>query len=78
MIRPEALAAIAEARDAGCRLAILSNELDLFYGAGFREKLPFLADFELIVDEETGQLLVGDIMAEGSADLRTPSAGQGS
>lgn len=35
-------------------------------------------DFELIVDEETGQLLVGDIMAEGSADLRTPSAGQGS
>ena len=25
-------------------------------------------DFELILDEETGQLLVGDIMAENSAD----------
>ena len=31
-------------------LAILSNELDLFYGADFREKLPFLADFDVIVD----------------------------
>lgn len=50
VIRPEALAAIEKARDAGCRLAILSNELDLFYGAGFRDKLPFLADFDLIID----------------------------
>lgn len=50
VIRPEALAAIAMARAAGKRLAILSNELDLFYGAGFRAKLPFLAGFELIVD----------------------------
>ncbi|WP_200833948.1 HAD-IA family hydrolase [Tabrizicola flagellatus] len=50
VIRPEALAAIAEARAAGHRLAILSNELDLFYGADFRAKLPFLAEFDLIVD----------------------------
>ncbi|MFN3282046.1 MAG: HAD-IA family hydrolase, partial [Tabrizicola sp.] len=50
VIRPEALAAIARARAAGHRLAILSNELDLFYGADFRAKLPFLADFDLIVD----------------------------
>lgn len=50
VIRPEALAAIAEARAAGHRLAILSNELDLFYGRDFRAKLPFLADFDLIVD----------------------------
>jgi putative hydrolase of the HAD superfamily len=46
VIRPEALAAIGKACDAGCRLAILSNELDLFYGADFRDRLPFLADFE--------------------------------
>ncbi len=32
------------------KLAILSNELDLFYGAGFRARLPFLADFDVIVD----------------------------
>lgn len=49
-IRPEALAAIGQARQAGARLAILSNELDLFYGKDFRAKLPFLADFEVIVD----------------------------
>ncbi len=50
VIRPEALQAIGAAKAAGCRLAILSNELDLFYGVGFRDRLPFLADFDLIVD----------------------------
>lgn len=50
VIRPEALDAIARAKAAGHRLAILSNELDLFYGKDFRGKLPFLADFDLIVD----------------------------
>lgn len=50
VIRPEALAAIAATRQAGKRLAVLSNELDLFYGAEFREKLPFLKDFDVIVD----------------------------
>lgn len=50
VIRPEALDAITAAKRAGCTLAILSNELDLFYGADFRTRLPFLADFDLIVD----------------------------
>jgi putative hydrolase of the HAD superfamily len=50
VIRPEALDAIGKAKAAGCKLAILSNELDLFYGADFRDKLPFLAEFDLIVD----------------------------
>ena len=50
VIRPEALDAIARAKAEGHRLAILSNELDLFYGKGFRDKLPFLADFDLILD----------------------------
>ncbi len=50
VIRPEFRAAIARASAAGIRLAILSNELDLFYGADFRDKLPFLADFDVIVD----------------------------
>lgn len=60
VIRPEALAAIQKARVAGCRLAILSNELDLFYGAGFRDKLPFLADFDLIVDATHTRILKPD------------------
>lgn len=65
VIRPEALAAIGEARDAGCRLAILSNELDLFYGADFRNRLPFLADFELIVDATYTGILKPDPRAYG-------------
>jgi putative hydrolase of the HAD superfamily len=50
VIRPEAVAAIDAAKAAGIRLAVLSNELDLFYGAGFRERLPLLRDFDVIVD----------------------------
>ena len=50
IIRPEAVAAIETARRAGCRLAILSNELDLFYGRDFRSKLPFLDLFDVIHD----------------------------
>jgi putative hydrolase of the HAD superfamily len=50
VIRPEAERAIRIAGDAGFKLAILSNELDLFYGAGFRRKLPLLDRFQAIVD----------------------------
>jgi len=50
VIRPEAVAAIALARAAGCKLAVLSNELDLFYGADFRQRLPLLGLFNVIVD----------------------------
>jgi len=50
VIRPEAAHAIGIAHDAGCKLAILSNELDLFYGAEFRSKLPLLDLFDVIVD----------------------------
>lgn len=50
VIRPEALAAIATVKQAGGKLAILSNELDLFYGSDFRTQLPFLQDFDVIID----------------------------
>jgi putative hydrolase of the HAD superfamily len=60
VIRPEALAAIEAAKAAGRKLAILSNELDLFYGADFRERLPFLADFEVIVDATYTKILKPD------------------
>lgn len=50
IIRPEAVAAISKARAAGCKLAILSNELDLFYGEGFSRRLPLLAQFDVVVD----------------------------
>lgn len=50
VIRPEAVAIIHAVQAAGKKLAILSNELDLFYGADFRSRLPLLQHFELIVD----------------------------
>jgi putative hydrolase of the HAD superfamily len=48
--RPEMLALMREALAAGLRLAILSNELDLFYGAALRQRMAALRDVELIVD----------------------------
>lgn len=65
IIRPEALAAFKEAKDMGCRLAVLSNELDLFYGKDFRAKLPFLADFDVIVDATYTKILKPDPLAFG-------------
>ncbi|TGS08609.1 HAD family hydrolase, partial [Mesorhizobium sp. M1C.F.Ca.ET.187.01.1.1] len=50
VVRPEAISAIRAVHAAGFRLAILSNELDLFYGAGFRRRLPLLGLFDVIVD----------------------------
>lgn len=50
VIRPEAVAAVHQAKAAGCKLAVLSNELDLFYGAGFRERLPLLQMFDVVID----------------------------
>ncbi len=50
IIRPEARAVIAAVAEAGLALAVLSNELDLFYGAEFRDKLPLLQEFDVIHD----------------------------
>jgi putative hydrolase of the HAD superfamily len=48
--RPEALKAIDTAKGAGLKLAILSNELDLFYGREMRMKLTFLEKFDTVID----------------------------
>ena len=60
VIRPEAVAAINAAKQAGCRLAIMSNELDLFYGADFRSRLPLLELFDVISDASHTELLKPD------------------
>ena len=59
-IRPEAVAAVDAAHRAGIRLAILSNELDLFYGSDFRHRLPMLALFDTIVDATHSGILKPD------------------
>lgn len=50
VMRPETAALMREAKAAGCRLAILSNELDLFYGRELRERMAILRDVDAIVD----------------------------
>ena len=60
VIRPEACDAIERAAAVGVRLAILSNELDLFYGADFRQRLPLLDRFEVIVDATYTKILKPD------------------
>lgn len=63
VVRPEAERAIRTAHEAGVRLAILSNELDLFYGNSFRERLPLLSLFETIVDATYTHILKPDRQA---------------
>ena len=63
VIRPQARAAIVQAKQAGMKLAILSNELDLFYGAEFRNSLTLLADFDVIVDATHTKILKPDARA---------------
>ena len=50
VIWPEAVAAIQAAQATGIKRAVLSNELALFYGSGFRQRLPLLVRFEVVVD----------------------------
>jgi putative hydrolase of the HAD superfamily len=50
VIRPEVAIVINEAKEQGLKLAILSNELDMFYGKELRSKLQILKNFDTIVD----------------------------
>ena len=66
IVRPEARSAIRVAHAAGVRLAVLSNELDLFYSADFRQRLPLLSLFERIVDATYTGILKPDPRAYAS------------
>lgn len=63
VIRPQAIAAVDAAKAAGCRLAILSNELDLFYGRTLRKRVPILRKFDCIVDATYTGVLKPDARA---------------
>lgn len=63
IVRPEADRAIRLAHQSGCKLAILSNELDLFYGTGLRRQLSILQCFDTIVDATHTKILKPDFRA---------------
>lgn len=63
VIRPEAVSIIEKTKSAGYKLGILSNELDLFYGADFRQRLPLLDVFDVIVDATYTGILKPDVRA---------------
>lgn len=60
VLRPEARDAILKAMAAGLKLAILSNELDLFYGESFRKRFPLIDLFDVIVDATYTKILKPD------------------
>lgn len=60
VLRPEARDAIFAAKQAGLKLAILSNELDLFYGVEFRKRFPLIELFDVIVDATYTKILKPD------------------
>lgn len=63
VIRPETLELITRSKQAGKKVAILSNELDLFYGAGFSDKIDCLRAFDVIADATYTGILKPDIRA---------------
>lgn len=60
VLRPEARHAILKTKEAGLKLAILSNELDLFYGVEFRKRFPLIELFDVIVDATYTKILKPD------------------
>lgn len=49
-VRPQIARLIAAARAAGLRVGILSNELELFYGTAFLERMDVLRGLDAVVD----------------------------
>jgi putative hydrolase of the HAD superfamily len=60
VLRPEGRIAIESAKEKGFKLAILSNELDLFYGMEFRQRFPLIDLFDVIIDATYTKILKPD------------------
>ena len=65
--RPEALAAVLAVRDAGLKVGVLSNELDLFNGPGFAAQLAIIKLTHAIVDATYTGILKPDPRAYQAA-----------
>lgn len=59
-IRPEAREVIARAKRAGCVVAVLSNELEMFYGKELLARLSVMRDIDHVVDATHTKILKPD------------------
>jgi len=60
VVRPAMRWLVHQARARGCRVGILSNELELFYGAEFLKRMDILRDMHVIVDATHTKILKPD------------------
>lgn len=67
VVRPEMEALIRQANSAGIVVGILSNELELFYGAQFLSRLTVLRHIESVVDATHTKILKPDPRAYATA-----------
>ena len=65
--RPVAAALIADARAAGAPVGVLTNDLAAFGGPAARERIPFLADMDVLVDGSVTGVLKPDPRAYRAA-----------
>jgi putative hydrolase of the HAD superfamily len=67
VVRPEMRRLIAAARAQGIRLGILSNELELFYGAELLARMEVIEQFDTVVDATHTRILKPDPRAYAQA-----------
>lgn len=66
-IRSEMRALVRAAARAGIKVGILSNELELFYGQAFLDRLDIMADIAVVVDGSHSKILKPDAAAYRAA-----------
>lgn len=59
-LRPEVLALISDAKNAGLKFGILTNELELFHGENWLDTMPFANQLDAVVDATNTKILKPD------------------
>jgi putative hydrolase of the HAD superfamily len=67
VLRPEILALISDAKQAGLKFGILTNELELFHGKDWALAVPFADKIDVLIDATHTRILKPDPRAYGLA-----------
>ncbi len=60
ILRPEMLQLIADAKRAGIKFGVLTNELELFHGKDWPARMPFAAQLDAVIDATHTKILKPD------------------